>query len=505
MKNKNKPIYQQAKDDILALIISNKYKVGDMIPSVREMTKSLNYTKICIQNAIKLLADEGILENIPRKGCHLKSLPPQDVKLNSFLDDNKMIKSPPVFPGTKKLKIGILSEMDNFGNSWREICLRYMTRNPRIHIELIDISSISQYKDLNEIDIMQIPSERLESFASQDVLFDIEGNNEKLELDEQKFFPNYIKACYYDDKLWGTPSSAGVRCLFYNSNYSDLLQPLNDNMQPWDYLKACNKVSKKIPAGIALNANLPISFILGLFADGKNMDPENIVLNRNFEKLKEIIHNFAPYLHNRRIFYAPPVMEDSQESRIEDCLSNRTLTMDGSSAWLYYNDWTHQDNFSWGILPPPPSPEGNGALFMHVISSSTLFPLECIEVLNYLASDEVQNFFAGNGTIVAHRQASKKLKMPGISDKFSSKLISSMDNTDVFKTNDPYYHEYIHLIFMSELFLWQKKIYTEDEFLKNLQKKTHYYYNAKRKQLQRRIMIEFEGNHSQNFGMVIPS
>ena len=48
-------------------------------------------------------------------------------------------------------------------------------------------------------------------------------------------------------------------------------------------------------------------------------------------------------------------------------------------------------------------------------------------------------------------------------------------------------YEYVNLVFLAELLLWQNETYDTEQFLDNLQKKTRYYYRAKRiqeKQLQ---------------------
>lgn len=478
-KNGNKPIYLQARDDILSLIISGNYKVGDLIPSVREISKSLQYTKICIQNAVKLLALEGILENLPRKGCYVKTLPPRALTFGGLdLEDNKVEKPESDIPGTKKLRVGILGEMEKSGNLWKEIFLRYMSCHPGIHIELIDIRDLNEYQGTNEIDILQIPSDRLSEFAETGLLFDIEGNGEKLDINKHDFFPGFMKVCYHKDKLWGTPSSAGTNCFFYNTKYSELLQPLTKNMQLKEYLETCQKISRKLPKETALTTNWTPSFILKLLDTGVNVTPGGIFDEGNIKKLKATLQDLAPYLLDRKIFYLPPVLENRQESRMYDFLSERTVMTQGSSSWLYTFDY--QKPFTWGILPLPQIPHGNGSLYMQVISNYTLFPLECIDMLNYLGSSEVQSLFAENGCIIAHRQASKKLKIPGFENGSLSLLNMTIANTEVFNAPDSYYYEYLNLIFLSELLLWQNGNYDMKQFLENLQKKTRYYYRAKR-------------------------
>lgn len=481
MKNnaKSKPIYLQAKDDILNLIISGNYKVGDLMPSVREMARLLNYTNICIQNAVKLLTEEGTIESLPRKGCHVKKLPSHDLSpevLNP--DNNKMLKTEPTIPGTKKIRVGVFSEMSDLGSSWKEIFLRYMSRNLGIYIELIDVNNMSEYQVSNEIDILQISSERLAYFADQGLLFDIEGNNEKLDINREDFFPGYIKACYHNNKIWGTPSSAGINCFFYNSSYSDLLKPLEKDMQMMEYLETCKKISQNLPSGIPLQRNLPTSFIFNLLTEGINMTPEEVFVKGNVKKLKERLNDLVPYLRDSRIFHQLSLIENCQESRIQDVISGQIVLMQGTSAWLYTCDF--QKNFTWGILPLPQVSQGHGALFMHVISNNTLFPVECIEILNYLASFEVQSFFAEKGHFIAHRQAIKKLKIQDFDNESLRQITMAMNNTEVFEAPDSYYYEYINLIFLAELFLWQNGTYDTEQFLVNLQKKTRYYYRAKR-------------------------
>lgn len=68
MKIKNEPLYQQIKNKIKVQIQSGKLRVGDRVPSEKELTEEYHVSQITTKNALAGLAEEGIVERIKGKG-----------------------------------------------------------------------------------------------------------------------------------------------------------------------------------------------------------------------------------------------------------------------------------------------------------------------------------------------------------------------------------------------------------------------------------------------------
>ena len=67
----NKPIYEQIKEQIKNKIVSNEIKVGEQLPSIRNLAKDLRISVITTKNAYEELEKEGYVETIPGKGVYV--------------------------------------------------------------------------------------------------------------------------------------------------------------------------------------------------------------------------------------------------------------------------------------------------------------------------------------------------------------------------------------------------------------------------------------------------
>ncbi|PGY09085.1 GntR family transcriptional regulator [Bacillus sp. AFS031507] len=65
---KNEPLYQQIKNKIKEQILSGRLRVGDRVPSEKELTEEFHVSQITTKNALSGLAEEGIVERIKGKG-----------------------------------------------------------------------------------------------------------------------------------------------------------------------------------------------------------------------------------------------------------------------------------------------------------------------------------------------------------------------------------------------------------------------------------------------------
>lgn len=60
--NRNKPIYEQIKDQIIEMIMTNQLSPGEKIPSIRALAKQLKVSIITVQRAYEDLQREGFIE-----------------------------------------------------------------------------------------------------------------------------------------------------------------------------------------------------------------------------------------------------------------------------------------------------------------------------------------------------------------------------------------------------------------------------------------------------------
>ena len=67
----NNPIYEQIKEQIKNKIVSNELKMGEQLPSIRNLAKDLRISVITTKNAYEELEKEGYVETIPGKGVYV--------------------------------------------------------------------------------------------------------------------------------------------------------------------------------------------------------------------------------------------------------------------------------------------------------------------------------------------------------------------------------------------------------------------------------------------------
>ncbi|QQK09002.1 GntR family transcriptional regulator [Miniphocaeibacter halophilus] len=71
-KHSPKPIYEQISSQIKNLILNNKLKPGDKLPSMRELAKILQVSVITTQKAYEELLEDNHIETIVGKGTFVK-------------------------------------------------------------------------------------------------------------------------------------------------------------------------------------------------------------------------------------------------------------------------------------------------------------------------------------------------------------------------------------------------------------------------------------------------
>ncbi|AQP54767.1 GntR family transcriptional regulator [Vagococcus penaei] len=96
------PVYIQIHDQIKQEIHEGKWKIGDRLPSERELSETFNVSRMTLRQAIQTLADEGILERKVGSGTYVARKKVQETMLGttSFSD---IVRSQGSVPSSKTL------------------------------------------------------------------------------------------------------------------------------------------------------------------------------------------------------------------------------------------------------------------------------------------------------------------------------------------------------------------------------------------------------------------
>ena len=62
------PLYEQIYEEIREKIEERGYRVGDRLPSEKELSEQYHVSRITSKKAVELLAEEGLVTRIPGKG-----------------------------------------------------------------------------------------------------------------------------------------------------------------------------------------------------------------------------------------------------------------------------------------------------------------------------------------------------------------------------------------------------------------------------------------------------
>lgn len=75
------PLYMQLMDNIKHKIVNGDLKIGERLPSERDMAQQYGINRLTVRNALKKLEKEGILKAYRGKGTYVESLPKIDGKI----------------------------------------------------------------------------------------------------------------------------------------------------------------------------------------------------------------------------------------------------------------------------------------------------------------------------------------------------------------------------------------------------------------------------------------
>lgn len=82
MNNQGTPIYIQLADSIKNKIGEGVYKIGDKIPSEREMASTYEITRVTVRRAINSLIEEGVLTPVLGSGTYVSNIPENFKRIN---------------------------------------------------------------------------------------------------------------------------------------------------------------------------------------------------------------------------------------------------------------------------------------------------------------------------------------------------------------------------------------------------------------------------------------
>ncbi|MCQ4638185.1 GntR family transcriptional regulator [Anaerovorax odorimutans] len=71
------PIYEQIVDQIKALIMSGQAEEGEMLPSVRSLSKDLKISALTVKKAYDALEHEGFVNTVHGKGSFIAGTSPE--------------------------------------------------------------------------------------------------------------------------------------------------------------------------------------------------------------------------------------------------------------------------------------------------------------------------------------------------------------------------------------------------------------------------------------------
>lgn len=87
----DKPIYEQIESQLKEMIVSQKLKAGDPIPSMRALAKDLHISLITVKKAYENLSRDGLIETIVGKGSFVASLNTEQLKEEKQRDRKSVV------------------------------------------------------------------------------------------------------------------------------------------------------------------------------------------------------------------------------------------------------------------------------------------------------------------------------------------------------------------------------------------------------------------------------
>jgi GntR family transcriptional regulator of arabinose operon len=153
-KMKNEPLYQQIQNKIIEQIKEGKLRVGDRVPSEKELMNEFHVSQITTKNALAGLAEQGIVERIKGKGTFIC-----ESSLISSMNDNK----------NKRGLIGLI--IPNMKTKIEQEFVNYLEKYVTQHgyslvikisreLQIEEAEAINKFRDIEVEGIIIFPAEK---------------------------------------------------------------------------------------------------------------------------------------------------------------------------------------------------------------------------------------------------------------------------------------------------------------------------------------------------------
>jgi DNA-binding transcriptional regulator YhcF (GntR family) len=474
-----------ARKAIEALIKDEAYKEGDRLPSKTSLAKSFGLGLRPVQQALETLAQEGILKNVRGSGCYLNSSPKVDFNeeiIDDMLATNiyaDYLSSINYRIPQKVIRIGLdKGEYLYFSKQWQHVLDSFCSSRNDISVEIVNsrVPNVTSFSD--ETDIFQIPASLLPHFVNKEVLFNF-SETEDVALNENEFFTELLKAASYKGKRWGIPLISASNCNYFNREFESPLKPLSEANGFWESMEILELVARKnnVPEALVINTN-PMFLLMRLagldcawnWTDIEKLEDESFYI---------FLERFRQYYQNSSIFFNKN--SEYTSTPYQDFFNRNGHLILGSSCWL--PNIYQSSPFPWGITQNIREKNANSQIItmLNVISSKSSYPFECAEILKYLGTYEVQNYFAQNGRIVANKKAFRNFHLNGTDNNSIKNVIcDAMENGKVESIEKPQLAQYLMGTINYDFQKWQRKELNTKKLLTELKGKIALFTKSKK-------------------------
>ncbi len=491
IRKKDTHEYARAKRLIEELIVRDNYRIGDLLPSRSCLANGLKLGARPVQRAMELLQDEGIVETVNGSGSFLRRMPGMEVLpgATAHVESASMHELPAeahgIFsigagPMRRAVNIGLYSgELRDFGGCWRKALEDYEAATG-VKVNVVDIPDddiLTAKAEAGELDLFNVNFFRLPFHIARGHLLR-PGAAGSLNFSEKDFLSPFYDACFHDGVCWGVPLAVGGNCLFYNKSRAKDARSLLPVEGFWNFLERAENLAHKLSdteeALIVNDYMLPDFFANCVSRTG----PDEISSGEfvHSSEFRNFVGSFERFFFNMSLF------EPKVDGRCYEAFNNfkkgRHTFLFGNSVMIYGFEKAGHGNF--GIMPAPLERKGFTIFggVANVISSSTLHPSESLELLNHIASYEVQRSFTGLGRCVAHRRALEEIDFEGADDSSRANLVGTLERGKVLMGESIERIRLVREILFSESLKWYSRASTSEDFLIALRRRMSLMSNA---------------------------
>jgi DNA-binding transcriptional regulator YhcF (GntR family) len=477
---RKKPDYLRAKEKLELMLASGDWPVGSALPPIDLLTEQFALGRISIQNAIKILAEEGFLKTRRGSGCYilkLPKLPENNIPETNNLDELTLSWIPSYLTShkrekqVKKIRIAILyPELTYSRGLWEKVFDTFMENHPDIYVEMVEVrDSLSSFNE-QKPDILQIAFEQLPYMIDSGLCLNPSELGREI-LEPNDFYPSCVKAASYNDSIWGVPLIVSATCQYYNRRQQESLKEVINAKGFWQALEGFAALSNKkemenYPSMWLQDNTLYVFPFFAGIEEGK----ESLIDRLKNPAYKEFLERLEPYYRMRNVFSYDNITDIKFDPNPRE--SNGLVLLGHTASFPQYSGLFGEN---LGVHEDFRETNGHSLVFggLNVIAQDTLYPQECLEVLRWLGQAETQKIFTKKGKTVANRAAMKSfnpLKGPEEVKTIFDRTLERTTTSYKFVTPGSGLR-----ILNSELNKWKNGEYTTKKLLAELDKKLDYY------------------------------